>query len=133
MFNLKLVTPNKTIVHDVPADEVFVPAHRGELNILPGHMPLVTTLTPGILKYRLEGQDELKKVAISWGYCEVNPFGVTVLADTAEAKEEIDKARCEQAMKTAQDMLSKDELSTEELEMYQRKLKRAEVRLELVD
>ena len=100
MFNVNIVTPSKSIVKDTEAEEVFVPGHRGELNILPGHVPLVTTLTPGVLKYRLKGSSDLKSVAISWGYCEVTPQGVSILADTAEAKEEIDKARCEKAMKT---------------------------------
>jgi F-type H+-transporting ATPase subunit epsilon len=90
MFTLTLVTPQKKIVEDAELTQVFVPAFRGELEILPGHAPLVTTLQAGVMKFKLAGQSETKSFAISWGYCEVTAAGqVTVLAETAEAPEEI--------------------------------------------
>src|SRR5688572_3427338 len=98
-FKLTLVTPEKKLLSDVEIEEVFVPGFRGVLNILPGHAPLVTTLETGILRYRLKGQTELKPVAVSWGYCEVSPRGVTVMAETAERPDEIDEERALAAWK----------------------------------
>jgi F-type H+-transporting ATPase subunit epsilon len=132
MFTLTLVTPEKRIVAGTEIEEVFVPAERGELNILPGHAPLMTTLNPGILRYRLKGDAKMNAVAISWGYCQVNPQGVNVLAETAERPEEIDKSRLETAFRTAQSRLSSSDLDSEAIVKYQQKLALAEVRKELV-
>ena len=91
MFLLNLVTPEKRLVTELEVEEVRVPGYRGHLDILPGHSPLMTTLSTGVLKYRAKGSDKLETVVVSWGYCEVNPFGVTVLAETAESLAEIDR------------------------------------------
>jgi F-type H+-transporting ATPase subunit epsilon len=128
MFSLTLVTPQKKIVEGAPLKEVFVPAFRGELEILPGHAPLITTLSEGVLKYKLEGATELKAVAVSWGYCEVTAEGqVNILAETAEAPEEIDLPRAEEARREALDKLSR--VSYDEFEKTQRKFMRSEARI----
>ena len=132
MFTLTLVTPEKRIVAGTQIEEVFVPADRGELNILPGHAPLMTTLTPGILRYRLKGEAKLNAVAISWGYCQVSPEGVNVLAETAERPEEIDKQRLETQFRTATSRLSSSDIDSEELVKVQHQLAVAEVRKELI-
>lgn len=92
MFKLNLVTPDKKIVAGLDLDEIVLPAFRGELAILPGHAPLMTTLEPGILSYKLKGQTVSTKVAISWGYCQVSPEAVNVLAESAMLAEEIELA-----------------------------------------
>jgi F-type H+-transporting ATPase subunit epsilon len=102
MFTLTMVTPEKKLLVGQEIEEVFVPAHRGELNVLPGHAPLMSTLRAGVLKYRLKGDSTVHHVAISWGYCQVNPFGVSVLAETVETPEEIDVARAEVSFKEAE-------------------------------
>lgn len=128
MFSLTLVTPQKKIVEGAPLKEVFVPAYRGEIEILPGHAPLITTLSEGVLKYKLEGATELKAVAVSWGYCEVTAEGqVNILAETAEAPEEINLKRAEEARQEALDKLSS--VSYDEFEKTQRKFMRAEARI----
>src|SRR5262245_37349157 len=106
MLKLNLVTPTKKLVTDLEVDEVFVPAYRGELNILPGHTALVTTLSTGILKYRAAGSSTVRPVAISWGYCEVFNEEVTVLAETAEMADEIDIQRAEDAYRRANQVLT---------------------------
>lgn len=131
IFKLNIVTPSKKIVADGDLKEVFVPAHRGELNILPGHAPLVSTLTEGVLKYQLEGSSSLEAVAISWGYVEVTPNGVNVLAETAESKAEIDIERAREALRGAEDYLNKPDASPEDIEKYHRKRLRAEARIEV--
>lgn len=110
-------------------EEVFVPAFRGELNIYPGHSPLVSTLSEGVLRYKLKGDNKETAVAISWGYVEVTPNGVHVLAETAESKEEIDLARAEEALKTAGSSLDKADAQPEDIAKYHRKRKRAEARI----
>ncbi len=128
MFNLTLVTPQKKIVEGAPLQEVYVPAFRGELEILPGHAPLITTLSPGVLKYKLDGTSELRGMAISWGYCEVTATGeVNILAETAEAPEEIDLSRAQKARDEALTKLG--ETSYDEFDKLQRKFQRAEARI----
>ena len=128
MFSLTLVTPQKKIVEGAPLKEVFVPAYRGELEILPGHAPLITTLSEGVLKYKLEGSTELKAVAVSWGYCEVTAEGqVNILAETAEAPAEIDLKRAEQARQEAVEKLAN--VNYDDFEKTQRKFMRAEARI----
>jgi F-type H+-transporting ATPase subunit epsilon len=132
MFTLTLVTPEKKLVTDQEIEEVFVPAFRGELNILPGHAPLMTTLSTGVLKYRLKGESTLHPVAVSWGYCQVNPLGVNVLAETAERPEELDTFRIHKSMQMAEEKLA-GELDPELFEKYYRKIVRASVRQEVAD
>lgn len=131
MFTLTLVTPEKKLVAGEEIEEVFVPAFRGELNILPGHAPLLTTLQTGVLKYRLKGESKLNYVAISWGYCQVNPYGVNVLAETAERPEELDVARINQALKDAEQKILSGEADTASLEKYRTKIARAIARKEV--
>jgi F-type H+-transporting ATPase subunit epsilon len=90
MFKLFLVTPEQKIVTDQEIEEITLPGFSGQLNILPGHAPITTTLEPGILSYKLQGVDGRPRFAVSWGYCQVTPEGVSVLAETAATKEEID-------------------------------------------
>jgi F-type H+-transporting ATPase subunit epsilon len=131
MLKLNLVTPIKKLVTDLEIDEVFVPAYKGELNILPGHAALVTTLSTGILKYRPKGSSTLIHAAISWGYCEIFNDEVTVLAETAETAEEIDTSRAEDAMRRASQALTGKDGSPDDFEKYQNKIDRSITRLEV--
>ena len=126
-FKLNIVTPVKSLLDRTEVKEVFVPAHKGELNILPGHAPLISTLREGVLKYQLEDRKEF--IAISWGYVEVTSQGVSILAETAELKEDIDLKRAQRALEKANDFLNKGILNPEDLEKYHRKRRRAEARI----
>lgn len=130
MFKLTLVTPEKKLLEDKDVEEVFVPAHRGELNILPGHASLMTTLSTGILKYKLKDSDQLNYASISWGYCEVFPGGVNVLAETAEIPDEIDIERVLAAKKKSEELLTSGDMDMIEIEKFQRKYQRSLVREE---
>ncbi|MEQ1877382.1 MAG: ATP synthase F1 subunit epsilon [Bdellovibrionia bacterium] len=131
MLKLNLVTPIKKLVTDLEIDEVFVPAYRGELNILPGHAALVTTLSTGVLKYRAKGESSLHHVAISWGYCEVFNEEVTVLAETAEDAGEIDVDRAQDALRRANQALSGKDGLPEDIEKFQNKIDRSITRIEV--
>jgi F-type H+-transporting ATPase subunit epsilon len=131
MFKLTLVTPQKKLLTDVEVDEVIVPAFRGQLDILPGHAPLMSTLTAGVFKVRLKGETQFKSAAISWGYCEVTEHGVNVLADTAEWPEELDKKRADEQYKIAETRLQDAGLTPDEYTLTQKKLMKEQARLEL--
>lgn len=129
MFTLNLVTPEKKLVTDLEIAEVIVPGFKGQLDILPGHAPLMTTLGTGVLKYRAAGATTFETVVVSWGYCEVHPEGVIVLAEVAESLAEIDRARAEAALKKAQAALVDPLLEADQMEMLHRKVERNQARL----
>lgn len=133
MFTLNLVTPDKRLVTDTEVDEVVVPGYKGQLDILPGHAPLMTTLGTGSLKYKLKGSATYETVVVSWGYAQVNPQGVVVLAETAEQLEEIDRARAEAAKKKAESELMEPILEPDQIAAVQHKLARAQARLDATD
>jgi len=132
MFELNIVTPDKRLVSGAEMEEVFVPAHRGELNILPGHSPLVSTLDPGVLKYRLKEQNDVHAVAISWGYVEITPSGVNILAETAESKDEIDLEMVKKDLSEIEKSLDSAE-DPEDIVQYHQERRRAEARIEVAE
>jgi F-type H+-transporting ATPase subunit epsilon len=129
MLKLTIVTPSKRLVVDQPVEEVFAPAEMGEINVLPGHAPLLTTLTTGVLKYRKVGDQKPSLVVISWGFCEVSNDKINILAETAEKEEEIDQERARAAYQEAQKRMNDAGLGGSELEKVQRKLERAQMRM----
>lgn len=131
MFTLTLVTPDKRLLTDVEIEELVVPAWKGQLDILPGHAPLMTLLSAGTLKVRLKGQTNFKAAAISWGYLEVNPKGVNVLADTAEWAEDINRQRAQDNVKLANERLQQAGLGPDEYALVQRKLAKELARLDI--
>lgn len=129
MFLLNLVTPQKRLVTDLEIEEVIVPGFKGQLDILPGHAPLMTTLSTGVLKYRPKGATKLEAVVVSWGYAEVHPDGVIVLAETAESIEEIDRARAEKSLKESEAKILDPLLESDQIEMFQKKIQVAQARI----
>ncbi len=111
--------------------DLLVSGYRGELNILPGHAPMMTTLETALLRYKLKNDSDYKSLAMSSGYLEVDSNGVNILAETAETKEDIDVDRAKENLKKANDLLASGELQGKELAKYERKAKRAEIRLSL--
>lgn len=132
-FTLSVVTPQKKWVTDLEVEEVQLPAFRGQLTILPGHAPLVTTLSTGLVCYREKGSEVFSEAVISWGYCEVFPSGVNILAETVETAEDLDMARVRIALKKSEDMLSLGQLDPDGIIKFQRKVQRARMRLQLVN
>jgi len=91
-INLTIVTRERKIV-EVEVDEVILPGYEGELGILPGHTPLLAILKVGELRYRSDGQSE--RMVISWGFAEVLPDRVIVLAERGFLPSEVDPAEAE--------------------------------------
>lgn len=102
-LTLEIVTPERPLVRET-VDEVTLPGAEGELGILPGHTPLLTTLKVGVLSYR-KG-DERSYVAIAYGFAEALADRVTVLAQVAERAEEIDVTKAKAALERAEQRLS---------------------------
>ena len=109
MFKLNFATPDKKVVAGEELEEITVPAFRGELNILPGHAPLMTTLEAGIVRYRLKS-GETRKMAIGWGYCQISPEAVNVLAESAMAGGEIDLEVVSRKLKAEEEKLATESL-----------------------
>jgi F-type H+-transporting ATPase subunit epsilon len=103
-LQLEIVTPDRSLVRE-EVDEVQVPGSEGYLGVLPGHTPLLTTLSVGELWFRV-GQVK-HFLAIAGGFAEVLPDRVTILAQIAERAEDIDLARAEAARKRAEDRLAR--------------------------
>jgi F-type H+-transporting ATPase subunit epsilon len=101
-FELEIVTPERLVVRD-RVEEMQLPGRSGYLGILPGHAPLITELGIGQISYRENGRS--RYLAVAWGFAEVLPDRVSVLAETAERAEEIDVRRAEEAMKRAEQRL----------------------------
>ena len=128
MLQLEIVAPDKLLVRE-QVDQVQVPGKSGELGILPGHAPLITELTIGEIKYLQGGTAHYLSVA--WGFAEVLPDKVTILADTAELAEDIDIARAQEAKARAETEL-KQAGPDADYDALQYSLRRAEVRLQVV-
>lgn len=103
-LTLEIVTPDRALVRE-EVDEVVVPGSEGYLGILPGHAPLLATLKVGELWYRV-GQEK-HYLAIAFGFVEVLPDRVTILAQMAEKAHEIDVARAEAAKRRAEERLAR--------------------------
>ena len=101
-LQLNIVTPDRSLV-DEQVDEVEVPGAAGYFGVLPGHTPLMARLGTGDLWYR-RGQD-VQHLAIAFGFVEVQPDRVTVLARIAEKAGDIDLSRAEAAKKRAEERL----------------------------
>ena len=82
-----------------------VSGQEGDLGIMPGHTPLLTAIKPGMVQLVKQGGGE-EVIYISGGFLEVQPNGVTVLADTAIRGQDLDQAKAEQAEKAAEEQLS---------------------------
>ena len=101
---LQVVTPEKLVV-DEAAKIVMAPGSQGEFGILPGHTPFLTTLQNGAVRYTDQSGAE-HFVFVSEGFAEALPDRVTVLAESAERRRDIDVARAEAARERAQKRIS---------------------------
>ena len=103
-LQLQIVSAERSLVNE-RVDEVEIPGAEGYFGVLPGHTPLLALLGAGELWYR-KGQD-ITYLAVAYGFAEVLPDRVTVLAQIAEPAEEIDIVRAEASRKRAEERLGK--------------------------
>lgn len=91
------------------AEFVALPGEAGELGIYPMHTPLITRIRPGAVRIKVPGQAEDEFVFVAGGILEVQPNGVTVLADTAIRGHDLDEAKAAEAKKLAEEALANKE------------------------
>ena len=128
-FQLEIVTPEKMVVRDV-AEEMQIPGKNGYLGILPGHAPLITELAVGEITYR--NAEITHHLSVAWGFAEVLPDKVTILAETAERADEIDVSRAQSAKQRAEQNLIGCN-TEEDFKRVTGDLQRAETRLEVAE
>jgi len=126
-LHLQIITPDKLLVRE-DADSVQIPGKSGYLGILPGHAPLITELMIGEISYTQKGTTQY--LAVAWGFAEVLPDKVTILADVAERAEDIDVKRAQEAKAKAEEALRQAGPDLD-YDAVQYALRRAEVRLEV--
>jgi|SRR5262252_8189089 len=102
-LQLHIVSADRSLVNET-VDEVEIPGAAGYFGVLPGHTPLLAELGAGELWYRQGAEKHY--LAIAFGFAEVQPERVTILAETAEKAHEIDLARAEAAKKRAEERLA---------------------------
>ena len=106
-LHLQIVSADRLLVNE-QVDEVQIPGSEGYLGVLPGHTPLLATLQVGELWYRQgPGEGARHYLSIAFGFVEVQPDRVTILAQIAEPAHEIDLARAEAAKRRAEERLSR--------------------------
>jgi len=126
-IHLEVVTPEGRLVSEV-VDEVILPGSEGSLGARPGHTPLLTSLGIGELIYR-RGSDR-RLLAIAWGFAEVLPDRVSVLAEVGERAEGIDRERAAAARDRALKRLRERAAETD-FERAQVALQKALIRLQV--
>ncbi|NCN25559.1 ATP synthase F1 subunit epsilon [Candidatus Falkowbacteria bacterium CG10_big_fil_rev_8_21_14_0_10_37_14] len=99
-FQFELVTPERVVLRE-QLTSLTLPTVNGEITILPGHVPLVSVLKPGVM-IALQVKGEQRVIAVSGGFVEVLEFKVVVLADTAEMASELDEERIKVAQAKAE-------------------------------
>jgi F-type H+-transporting ATPase subunit epsilon len=113
-IRLEIASPYRQVLN-VEVDEVIAPGEEGQFGVLPGHTPFLATISVGQLMYRQGNQ--MKYVAVSHGYAEVEYHRVIVLLDAAELPHEIDLERAEKARLRAEGRLA--ELGHEDRDYYE--------------
>ena len=106
----EIVTPER-LAYSEEVDEVIIPGTKGEMGLLPGHVPLLSTLQVGGVTVKQDGKETF--FAVSAGYVEIHEDHVILLAETAEKSEEIDVERALSSKTKAEEMLKKVQDSSE--------------------
>ncbi len=110
-IKLKITTPERVVLED-EVGQISIPTESGEITILPDHVPLITTLSPGLAEAKKDGHDIT--MAVSGGFLEFHDNQLTILADTAERAEEIDLERAEKARQRAEQLKSEKRRTLDE-------------------
>lgn len=126
---LEVVTPDHLLLSK-EVDYVSAPGSEGDFGVLPGHCHFLTTLRIGELQFRVGENTEY--MSVLWGFVEVTPTKVTVLAEVAEKAEDIDVDRAEAAVRKAEEQLERGGLPSE-VEEARVSLEKARLRKKIAD
>lgn len=127
---LEVITPEKVMVSQ-EVEIVVAPGSLGEFGILEGHVPFLSGILPGELRYSSDGKTQY--LAVSTGFAEVSDNNIAILVDSAEYSRNIDEKRAQQAMERAKERLSKDR-GTKDIDFLRAEvaLKKAIARIKVV-
>ena len=130
-IRLEVVTPEKLVVSE-EAQIVMSPGSEGEFGVLDGHTPFLTTLKTGIVRYK-DASGAERAVFVSGGFAEALPDRVTVLAESAERRRDINAERAKAAMARAEERIGRS-VSDNEIDVVRAKaaLHRAIMRLNVI-
>ena len=128
-FQLEIVTPEKMVAR-TEVEEVEIPGKNGYLGVLAGHAPLITELGAGRISYRLG--EERRRFSVAWGFAEVLPDRVTVLAETVERPEEINVERARRSLQAAEQALETAR-TEEDFAAIQGKIQAEQARIEVAE
>lgn len=127
---LEIVAPSRQVLRSERVDEVIAPGSEGEFGVLPGHTPYLTTLKVGMLSYR--EASEWHHLAVEWGYAEVGPDRVIILAEGADKASDIDISEARLAKERAEKALS-EKLEVADYEKARIDLLRAMIRIQVAE
>lgn len=128
-FLLEVVTPERLVLQE-QVEEMSAPGALGEFGVLPGHTPFFTILRPGPVTYR-RGR-ERHQLAVSWGFAEVGPDKVVLLAETAELAHEIDLRRAEARVRETEEQIREMSVADPAYEAVRGSLEKALARLQVL-
>ncbi len=127
---LEIVAPSRQVLRSEHVDEVIAPGSEGEFGVLPGHTPFLTTLKIGMLSYR--ENTKWHYLAVEWGYAEVGPDRVVILAEGADRASEIDISEARLAKERAEKALS-EKLDEKDYNKAHIELMRAMIRIQVAE
>ena len=129
-LQLEVVTPDRLVLSE-PVDIVMAIGSLGEFGILPNHVPFLTTLMAGELRYRKDNQ--LDYMVVTGGFVEVSQNKVTVLAEAAERAREIDLDRAKRAKERAEKRMAQAKSEAVDYIRAETALRRALLRLKVAE
>lgn len=127
---LEVVTPDRQLLSE-QVDEVIAPGSEGEFGVLPGHAHFLTTLKIGELRYRIG--EQIHYMTVLWGFAEVTPKKVAILAEIAEKAEDIDVDRAQAAVEKAERQLEAGGLLPSDVEAVRVSLEKARLRKKIAE
>ena len=126
-FNLSILAPERKLLQNEAVESLIITTVEGEIEVLPGHADMISTLDTGRFVYRSSKGTKITGV-ISTGFLNIENGSVKVIAETIELAGEIDKNRAKQAQANAEKRLSEAGLDEHAFKKYQLKLQRALIR-----
>ncbi|MGC8744779.1 MAG: F0F1 ATP synthase subunit epsilon [Verrucomicrobiia bacterium] len=126
-IKLEIVTPEAIIFSD-EVDMVTLPGIEGEMGVYPMHVPLMTQIVPGELKFIKSGEETL--MAVGEGFAEITGEKVAILTDMAIQAKDIDEAQAEEARRRAEARL-REKISDEEAAAAQAAIARSIVQIQI--
>ncbi len=132
ILHFEVITPEKVIVNE-DVESVVAPGSLGEFGVFLEHIPFLSGIIPGELRYTTG--DKTESLAVTSGFAEVSNNKVSVLVDAAEKGRDIDLERSHRAKERARERLAKDRRTTEDINLQRAEaaLKRAIARIKVAE